>query len=497
MHGWRHAVDGGVGRIGAERAALLGHDGMLRRNQLLHLLQLLDLLRVELLLRYLQLQLLLLQLPQERLLLRGRTRRLHLLRLRARAVRDARPLREGARRRAVVASRKVEDVVRRRVEHRIRRRDGAVEVSALEPGRRLIRTGASAGLRAVRSRRPCPRGRHRVRPCPDIRPALPARGRKPSAFRRPALGLRGDGGEHAVLRYGALDLDALPVEVVKLVGAHAVNARRVVVRDEAEAARLSCVGVAHDDAVRHPAVRLEIRDELELARLVRQAADKDLELARPHLAPDRGSRHRRHAGHDGSDERWTRQAVRVARHGRLGLDLLAVYQVTLRDDVISDVLVAVGDEAKAARPAGEVVVHDDRVSEGAEVLEEDAERGLRDVVAEPTRKALEASAVLVVYRAVRSLPTAVPASVPASASASTSCADPPAADAGAVAAGVAISAAVVAGRSRLGVQGRRERTPLDSVRLRNDGLGGGGVGNRDEGVGARSPSAPRVEARAR
>eukprot|EP00967_Tisochrysis_lutea_P122083 scaffold201756_cov31-Tisochrysis_lutea.AAC.1 len=102
-----------------------------------------------------------------------------------------------------------------------------------------------------------------------------------SRFRGRALFGRGRG-QHAVLRDCSLNFDTLPcrmgmctrpqrkiwrgccsnatcqanarlvsctIQIMELIGAYAVHASRIVIRNETEPARLPSVGIAHDDAV--------------------------------------------------------------------------------------------------------------------------------------------------------------------------------------------------------------------------------------------------------
>ena len=63
---------------------------------------------------------------------------------------------------------------------------------------------------------------------------------------------------------------------MELVDARTIHGRRVVKGDEAEAARLARVRVAHDDAVDDRPEERKVADEVILARVVREATHEDL-----------------------------------------------------------------------------------------------------------------------------------------------------------------------------------------------------------------------------
>lgn len=195
----------------------------------------------------------------------------------------------------------------------------------------------------------------------------PERRRQPRVGRRPALregGGRsrrlGGGAAHALVRDRALDVDPLAAQLVrKRRGAELLGRARRLVGDEAKAARLARARVDHDDAVDDVAPVPKVVAELRLGRLVREPADEDLARA---VLDARGGRRRR------------RLQLIGARHGHLGLDLLAVDRVLEADDALADGRVRVRDEAEAARRLRHAVAHHHAVGDLAVLTEVGGQR---------------------------------------------------------------------------------------------------------------------------
>lgn len=128
--------------------------------------------------------------------------------------------------------------------------------------------------------------------------------------------------------------------------------------------------------------RTEVGDKLDFAGLVREAAHEDLELAIHHEIAGR-ARHRWHrqrrTGADRTGKAGAEQTLRVARHRRLRLHLLAVDEVPLRHHVVGDLLVAIGYKAEATRSARRAVLHHYTVGDVAEALKVDAQAGGRGI----------------------------------------------------------------------------------------------------------------------
>lgn len=115
--------------------------------------------------------------------------------------------------------------------------------------------------------------------------------------------------------------------------------------DKAKSPRIAGLMVIHDLTLCNIAKADEMGMQLSLPTGRGKAANKDFLSSSPRIGPD---------GRDALG----------ARDGNLCFDLPAVELVELGGDALRDELVVVGDEAEAARVAGETIAHDDAVRDG-------------------------------------------------------------------------------------------------------------------------------------
>mmetsp|Transcript_15005 Transcript_15005/g.41251 ORF Transcript_15005/g.41251 Transcript_15005/m.41251 type:complete len:267 (-) Transcript_15005:3-803(-) len=167
---------------------------------------------------------------------------------------------------------------------------------------------------------------------------------------------------HLVPRNRALHLDPLPLQLVVLVVRHhLVDRCCVVVLHETETARAPSFPVLHHDSIDDVAIRGEVRSDLVVGAVLRQAAYEDLVCDTGWAARSRGRR---------TTTASTLAAAALA-NGLLHADLLPIDDVMLIDGRVRRLRRLEGHEAKAA------LTHHHSVRDGAKLVEVPTERIVR------------------------------------------------------------------------------------------------------------------------